>query len=152
MKTTHRLKITKKPVESMRAWKRSRFSNRRSALLNTTLQACPVAAAARQFFPVLQDHDVLSAVDRYQFLDLADICDRRTMDADEMVRVKTLGNAADRFPQKVGFLPHVQAHVVGRSFHPIDTVQIQEHNSSVDLDHQTIVTLRCGGIHRPNLR
>jgi hypothetical protein len=46
-----------------------------ATLFNNPSQARAVAAAAGEFLPILQDHYILSAVNRYQFLDLADVYD-----------------------------------------------------------------------------
>src|ERR1700733_5942092 len=91
-------------------------------LLDNPLQRSAVATAAREFSPVFQHHHIFAVVDWNQFLNLADIYDRRTVNADKVVRIQPLGHAADRFAEEIRFLADVQAYIVGRGLDPLDAV------------------------------
>src|SRR5271155_1510799 len=64
------------------------------------------------------------------------------MDANELARIESFGEAANSFPQQVTATACVDLNVVAGRFDPGNFIGVDEHHASRSLDHQSSLTLR----------
>src|ERR1700678_3638276 len=64
------------------------------------------------------------------------------MDANELVRIKSFGEAANSFPQQVAATAGIHLNVVPGRFDPGNFIGVNEHHASRCLDHQPPLSLR----------
>src|SRR5580692_8158300 len=60
------------------------------------------------------------------------------MDANELVRIKSVGKAANSLPQQVTATAGVHLNVIPRCFHPRNFVGVDEHYAPRSFDHQSL--------------
>ena len=100
-----------------------------------------MATATGKLFSAVQNHDIFSTVDRYQFPDPGDIHDYRTVNAHEMRWIEPLSNSRNGFSKEVGVSASIETNIVGRGLDPVNLVLVQEHYVAVCADNQALVQL-----------
>jgi hypothetical protein len=84
-----------------------------------------VESAARQFFPIPQRDHEFAIIAGLKFFDFAHIHNERPVNTDELRWVQLIGHSADRFPKQISILArYMEAHVVSRSFDPVDFIDL----------------------------
>jgi hypothetical protein len=105
------------------------------------LEVGAIATATGKLFSTLQNYDIFSTVDRYQFLDPGDVHDHGAVNADEVRRIQLLRYSRNSFPKEIGVLSSIETNVVGRGFDPVNFAEVQKHHPAVCPDGQALVEL-----------
>ena len=82
-------------------------SGKSGMLVDHALECGSISAAAGKFLAVLENHDVFATIDRNQFLDLPDVDDCGSVNANKVVRIESLRDSTDRFPEEMELLADV---------------------------------------------
>src|SRR5260221_684634 len=107
-----------------------------------------VKTATRKLLTVAQRDHELPVIAGLQLLDLADIHNKRPVDADELRGIKLICHPADRFAEQICILScNVQAYVIGGCLDPVDFIHLNKDHATAGLDDQPILSMwlpRCG--------
>jgi hypothetical protein len=106
-------------------------------ILHQAAQNFPIGPPQWKFFAATKEHHSFAAATALYFRDGVKIDDKRSVNADELFRRKSLLKIADLIARQKDTLSSGDSKIICRRFNPFDFRVPQENDLAVDTNHKT---------------